>query len=75
MSFLISSFTYVLNAFHSRCSIMSASVCISFFLSFAYHNFTSNDYEDQKLYDELDKIKEDMANGEYYTSDQIKWND
>lgn len=36
---------------------------------------TIDDYEDQKLYDELDKIKEEMANGEYYTSDQIKWND
>ena len=33
------------------------------------------DFEDQKLYDELDKIKEEMANGIYFTSDQIKWND
>lgn len=33
------------------------------------------EFEDQKLYAELDKIKEEMARGEYYTEDQIKWKD
>lgn len=29
------------------------------------------DYADQKLYPELDRIKKEMADGEYYTLDQI----
>ena len=31
------------------------------------------DYEDQKLFSELNKIKKEMSNGEYYTEDQINW--